>query len=225
MPGRFHVGGKVVDHVDLLRKRHWPWRLDVWPFAIIYAAWIVAVVPSLDFGDAVIVLGGLVALHILAFLFTVWSVDFGCFVKYSKVFHVGVLTVLLYFRTKNAAVNDIHQADACKVTPAKFCGSKEVVPLHFRKVMISVRSLDANFQTHLASLSQQEEEVYFDFRKQCFIYSKVRETFCKLPYPSKEAFGYYLKSSGHGSEAKVIAATEKWGRNAWVCLPFTVHSN
>ncbi|KAG5560835.1 hypothetical protein RHGRI_004001 [Rhododendron griersonianum] len=215
MPGRFHVGGKVVDHVDLLRKRHWPWRLDVWPFAIIYAAWIVAVVPSLDFGDAVIVLGGLVALHILAFLFTVWSVDFGCFVKYSKVFHVGVLTVLLYFRTKNAAVNDIHQADACKVTPAKFCGSKEVVPLHFRKVMISVRSLDANFQTHLASLSQQEEEVYFDFRKQCFIYSKVRETFCKLPYPSKEAFGYYLKSSGHGSEAKVIAATEKWGRNAF----------
>ncbi|KAI8566927.1 hypothetical protein RHMOL_Rhmol02G0080500 [Rhododendron molle] len=181
MPGRFHVGGKVVDHVDLLRKRHWPWRLDVWPFAIIYAAWIVAVVPSLDFGDAVIVLGGLVALHILAFLFTVWSVDFGCFVKYSK-------------------VNDIHQADACKVTPAKFCGSKEVVPLHFRK---------------LASLSQQEEEVYFDFRKQCFIYSKERETFCKLPYPSKEAFGYYLKSSGHGSEAKVIAATEKWGRNVF----------
>ncbi|KAG5552811.1 hypothetical protein RHGRI_010798 [Rhododendron griersonianum] len=31
-------------------------------------------------------------------------------------------------------VNDIHQADACKATPAKFCGSKEVVPLHFRKV-------------------------------------------------------------------------------------------
>ncbi|XP_058204028.1 probable manganese-transporting ATPase PDR2 [Rhododendron vialii] len=181
MPGRFHVGGKVVDHVDLLRKRHWPWRLDVWPFAIIYAAWIVTVVPSLDFGDAAIVLGGLVALHILAFLFTVWSVDFGCFVKYSK-------------------VNDIHQADACKVTPAKFCGSKEVVPLHFRK---------------LASSSRQEEEVYFDFRKQCFIYSKERETFCKLPYPSKEAFGYYLKSSGHGSEAKVIAATEKWGRNAF----------
>lgn len=78
------------------------------------------------------------------------------------------------------------------------------------------------FPAQLASSSQQEEEVYFDFRKQCFIYSKERETFCKLPYPSKEAFGYYLKSSGHGSEAKVIAATEKWGRNAWVCLPFTL---
>ncbi|KAI8568193.1 hypothetical protein RHMOL_Rhmol02G0178500 [Rhododendron molle] len=33
-------------------------------------------------------------------------------------------------------VNDIHQADACKVTPAKCSGSKEVVPLHFRKVAI-----------------------------------------------------------------------------------------
>lgn len=130
MPGRFHVGGKVVDHVDLLRKRHWLWRLDVWPFAILYAAWIVAVVPSLDFGDATIVLGGIVALHILVFLFTVWSVDFGCFVKYSKVCGIfkfapknytcllfsgallwnsgfpccGPLIVLLSFRTKNAVV-------------------------------------------------------------------------------------------------------------------------
>jgi cation-transporting ATPase 13A1 len=32
-------------------------------------------------------------------------------------------------------VNDIHQADACKVTPAKFSGSKEVVPLHFRRLV------------------------------------------------------------------------------------------
>ncbi|KAL9237184.1 hypothetical protein vseg_011766 [Gypsophila vaccaria] len=28
---KFHVGGKVVDEVDLLRKRRMPWRLDVWP--------------------------------------------------------------------------------------------------------------------------------------------------------------------------------------------------
>lgn len=32
-------------------------------------------------------------------------------------------------------VNDIHQADACKITPTKFSGSKEVVPLHFRKLV------------------------------------------------------------------------------------------
>lgn len=57
------------------------------------------------------------------------------------------------------------------------------------------------------------EEIYFDFRKQCFIYSDEKKTFCKLPYPSKETFGYYLKSTGHGTEAKVQVAAEKWGRN------------
>ncbi|XP_059631979.1 probable manganese-transporting ATPase PDR2 [Cornus florida] len=178
---RFHVGGKVVDIVDLLRKRHLSWRLDVWPFAIIYAAWIIAIVPSLDIVDASIVLGGLVAVHVLVFLFTVWSVDFKCFVQYSKVI-------------------DVHHADACKITPAKFCGSKEVVPLHTQKLA------DSSSSVYL-------EEIYFDFRKQRFNFSKEKETFCKLPYPTKETFGYYLKSTGHGSEAKVVTATEKWGRN------------
>lgn len=57
------------------------------------------------------------------------------------------------------------------------------------------------------------EEIFFDFRKQCFIFSKEKENFSKLPYPTKETFGYYLKCTGHGSEAKVAAAMEKWGRN------------
>ncbi|KAL0376943.1 UNVERIFIED_CONTAM: putative manganese-transporting ATPase PDR2 [Sesamum calycinum] len=97
---RFHVGGKVVDTLDLLRKRHWGWRLDMWPFTILYGVWLAAVVPSLDFGDASIVLGGILAFHVLVFLFTVWSVDFKCFVQYSKVQFLGsppciLLTVLL----------------------------------------------------------------------------------------------------------------------------------
>ncbi|PIN20836.1 P-type ATPase [Handroanthus impetiginosus] len=180
---RFHVGGKVVDTVDLLRKRHWAWRLDLWPFAILYGVWLAAIVPSLDFGDALIVLGSIAALHVLVFLFTVWSVDFKCLVQYSK-------------------VNDIHRADGCKITPAKFCGSKEVVPLHFRKLAASSTSLDT-------------EEIYFDFRKQRFIYSNEKNTFCKLPYPSKETMGYYLKNTGYGTEAKILTATEKWGRNVF----------
>ncbi|KAL5765123.1 hypothetical protein ACOSQ2_017717 [Xanthoceras sorbifolium] len=180
----FHVGGKVVDKVDLLRKKHFTWRLDVLPFAFLYALWLITIVPSIDFIDATIVLGGLVALHILVFLFTAWSVDFKCFAHYSK-------------------VNDIHLADACKITPAKFCGSKEVVPLEFRK------------QVAGSSLVGDVEEIFFEFRKQCFIYSKEQGTFCKLPYPTKETFGYYLKCTGHGSEAKIVGATEKWGRNVF----------
>ncbi|TKY73750.1 manganese-transporting ATPase PDR2 [Spatholobus suberectus] len=180
----FHVGGKVVDRVDLLRKKQWPWRLDVWPFAIIYGAWVSAILPSLDFVDAAIVFGALLALHILVWLFTGWSVDFKCFAHYSK-------------------VRNIEQADSCKITPAKFSGSKEVVPLHSRKSSAG------------SSSAVDLEEKYFDFRKQCFVYSKEKGTFCKLSYPTKETFGYYLKCSGHGSEAKVLVATEKWGRNVF----------
>ncbi|PPR98542.1 hypothetical protein GOBAR_AA22124 [Gossypium barbadense] len=175
---RFHVGGKVVDKVDLLRKKHAAWRLDVWPFAMLYLLWLTMVVPSIDFVDAAIVLGGLAVTHILVLLFTTWSVDFKCFVQYSK-------------------VNNIRLADVCKVTPAKFCGSKEIAS---------------------SSSAKDVEEIYFDFRKQCFIYSKEEDTFCKLPYPTKETFGYYLKCSGHGSDAKVLAATEKWGRNVLFTL-------
>lgn len=87
----FLVGGKVVDKVDLLRRKHWSWRFDVWPFAIIYAIWLIVVVPSIDIVDATIVFGGLLALHILVWLFTVWSVDFRCFVQYSKVCIFGII--------------------------------------------------------------------------------------------------------------------------------------
>ncbi|KAJ8529363.1 hypothetical protein K7X08_036198 [Anisodus acutangulus] len=174
---------QVVESVDLLKKRHWSWRLDVWPFVILYGVWLITVVPSLDIADAFIVLGALVAFHALVFLFTVWSVDFKRFLHYSK-------------------VDDIHRADYCKITPAKFSGSKEVVPLHFRKLAGS-------------SSSEGLEEIYFEFRKQQYIYSKENGTFSKLRYPSKETFGYYIKNTGHGTEAKVVAATEKWGRNVF----------
>lgn len=32
-------------------------------------------------------------------------------------------------------VNDIYFADTCKIVPAKFSGSKEIVSLHFRKLV------------------------------------------------------------------------------------------
>lgn len=181
---KFDVNGKVVQQVDLLKKRHWPWRLDVWPFVVLYVVWMVTIVPTIDFTDAAIVFGGLLTVHILTFLFTAWSVDFRYFVQYSK-------------------VNDFNQADACKITPAKFSGSKEIVELHFR------RPLKSN------STAEDIEEIYFDFRKQRFIYSKEKKTFSKLPYPTKESLGYYLKNTGHGSEAKVAVATDKWGRNVF----------
>ncbi|ESQ47010.1 hypothetical protein EUTSA_v10027626mg [Eutrema salsugineum] len=167
----FGVGGKVVDKVDLCRKKQWACRLDIWPFAILYAIWLTKIT---DLTDATMAFGGLVvASHILVLLFTAWSVDFKCFVQFSK-------------------VTSINQADACKVTPAKFSGPKQVVPLHSRS-----------------------QEIFFDFRKQRFVYSKELDAFSKLPYPTKETFGHYLTCTGHDTEAKVGAASEKWGRNVF----------
>lgn len=82
---RYHVEGKVVHGVDLLKLRHWTWRLDIWPFATLYFIWLLVVVPNIDFSDAFIVLGGFAALHILVLLFTAWSVDFRCLVQFRKV--------------------------------------------------------------------------------------------------------------------------------------------
>lgn len=82
---KYEVGGKVMQRVELLRKKQWGWRLDVWPFAIIYGVWMTTILPSLDFVDACIVLAAFLSLHILVFLFTAWSVDFNCFVHFSKV--------------------------------------------------------------------------------------------------------------------------------------------
>lgn len=174
----------MVERVDLLRKKHWTWRFDVWPFVLLHAIFLATVVPTVDLTDASIVFAALVVLHVLVLLFTAWSIDFKCFVQFSK-------------------ISDIRSADSCKITPAKFSGSKEVVPLHIRERGAG------------SSSSGDLEEIYFDFRKQRFIYSKEKETFSKLPYPTKETFGNYLKSTGHGSDAKVVAATEKWGRNVF----------
>jgi cation-transporting ATPase 13A1 len=59
-------------------------------------------------------------------------------------------------------------------------------------------------------LPADSEEIGFDFRKQRFTYSKELNKFCKLDYPTKETFGTYAESAGHGSETKALAATKKW---------------
>lgn len=80
-------------------------------------------------------------------------------------------------------------------------------------ILISLLNIPKLAASSTSSTSPDTEEIYFDFRKQRFIYSNEKNTFCKLPYPSKETIGYYLKNTGYGTEAKILAATEKWGRN------------
>lgn len=49
-------------------------------------------------------------------------------------------------------VNDIYSADTCKIVPAKFSGSKEIVSLHFRK-LVSDLTFKYAFQEKIAVLS------------------------------------------------------------------------
>ncbi|KAH7434487.1 hypothetical protein KP509_06G019400 [Ceratopteris richardii] len=63
------------------------------------------------------------------------------------------------------------------------------------------------------SIAPLADEISFEFRKQRFIFSNELQRFQKLPYPSKDSFGNYCKSSGYGSESKANAAFNKWGRN------------
>ncbi|XP_024522453.1 probable manganese-transporting ATPase PDR2 isoform X2 [Selaginella moellendorffii] len=177
------VDAKTIKRVELYRWRGVAWQLDVWPFVLLYVAWALLLLPQLDFMDAVIVLLGLALLHILVVLFTAWSVDFRCFMHASK-------------------VNRVREADVVKVVPAKFSGSKEVVPLVHTTLEVGSKN----------SISSQPEHS-FEFRKQKFIFSD--DTFRKLLYPSKETFGVYSRSSGYGTDAKEKAALGKWGRNVF----------
>ncbi|AQK85838.1 putative manganese-transporting ATPase PDR2 [Zea mays] len=224
---RFEVNGKSVQGVDLLRRRHWPSRLDFWPFLALYALWLLLAVPALDFTDALIILAALSAAHILTFLFTAWFVDFRAFVGYSKASRLSILN-------PSMQVKDIHAANTCKVTPAKFSGSKEIVPLHKQK-NVSSKSLFPTraccafisllgvtecvvrgfVQVASTSAAGETEEIYFDFRKQRFIYSAEKDNFLKLRYPTKELIGHYGKGTGYGTEAKISTAVDKWGRNVF----------
>ncbi|KAF2533975.1 hypothetical protein F2Q70_00029319, partial [Brassica cretica] len=137
----FHVGGKVVDKVDLCGKKHWAWPLDVWPFAILYATWLATIVPNVDFIDAMIGFGDLLASHILVLLFTMWFMMAMCLCIDSQ-------------------VNSIIQADACKVTPAKFSGSKKVVPLHFRSQRFP--QWKQSFKNNLPVVTYEDYHSYID---------------------------------------------------------------
>ncbi|BBM99987.1 manganese-transporting P-type ATPase [Marchantia polymorpha subsp. ruderalis] len=198
------VNSKVVKSVELYRWRATAWRLDMWPFAGMYGAWLVMSAPQLDPTDSGIILGCIVLSHILTWLFTAWSVDFRCFMHAEK-------------------VRDVHLADVCKVVPAKFSGSKEVVPLHQRKISPGEKLNGFRDGSQLLtskqsgspapSATQAGEEIGFEFRKQQFIYSEEENKFFKLDYPNKEPFGTYSKLTGYGSETRAQVAMEKWGRN------------
>ncbi|GLC43701.1 hypothetical protein PLESTB_000409700 [Pleodorina starrii] len=97
-----------------------------------------------------------------------------------------------------ANVSDLDDAEVVLVVPVRFNGSTELVPLDRRYVK------DGLIET---------EELSFDFRRQRFVYNPTAHAFEKLRFPDKETFETYSKASGHGTEAKQLAAFDRYGLN------------
>eukprot|EP00897_Mesotaenium_endlicherianum_P008584 jgi/Mesen1/7754/ME000407S06956 len=195
-----NVVAKTVEHVELYKWLPYSYRLDAWPFTIAYLMWLILAVPKLEMADAMIILAVIGIGHILTILSTAWSVDFLCFAHAQK-------------------VKSVHDAEVCKVVPAKFSGSKEVVPILRRTMLPDEKVLLGQGKKGAGGgkgdSRVEEEEVRFEFRKQQFVFSEGEGAFHKLRFPSKETIATYGKCSGYGSEAKANAASQKWGRNAF----------
>ena len=119
-----------------------------------------------------------------------------------------------------------------QVTAADYTGLKEVVLLQRR------------------NLDDKVTETSFEFRKQRFCWDEEQRHFAKLKFPTRvhtgcccaqhaplcsiedccadprpvpvlqETFGEYSKKGGHGTDARVAAALERWGPNVFeVPLP------
>ncbi|KAK9845150.1 hypothetical protein WJX84_012056 [Apatococcus fuscideae] len=97
--------------------------------------------------------------------------------------------------------SDLHDASHCQVNPAAFSGAKEIV-------LLQRRQLD------------EEAELSFLYRKQRYCWNSEAKQFERLKYPVEETFGTYRKSTGLGTESRVLSALERWGPNAFeVPLP------
>ncbi|EFJ41014.1 hypothetical protein VOLCADRAFT_107850 [Volvox carteri f. nagariensis] len=95
-------------------------------------------------------------------------------------------------------VSDIDDAEVVLVVPVRFNGSTELVPLDRKYVKEGLMEV---------------EELSFDFRRQRFVYNPAAHAFEKLRFPDKETFETYGKASGHGTEAKQLAAFDRYGLN------------
>eukprot|EP00898_Chlorokybus_atmophyticus_P008150 jgi/Chlat1/8336/Chrsp8S08098 len=188
------VSAKGLRRVELYKLLPSWRRLDVWPFYLLYAG--VAVVGwELPVADALIVAAAAVSLHALTFLFTFWSTTFRCFAHFQK-------------------EDDPLAARFCKVIPAAFAGSKQVVQLEQRVKAAGSSGLLPHQKPKDKEVAGTAVEVSFEFRKQQFILEG--DTFRKLQFPTKEPISSYFACSGYGTDAKVQAARERWGLNKFI---------
>ncbi|GJV78580.1 hypothetical protein Tco_1514450 [Tanacetum coccineum] len=133
------------------------------------------------------------------------------FLKSSRITNRGLFTLFVLFLAKSLAV--ISQLKTVSDTRRVRADSRVLMVYRngeVEHVAGQFSCLGDNCCLIVSESTLTDESVP---QLKCFIYSREKGTFYKLPYPSKETFGCYLNNTGYNTDAQVQIAADKWGRN------------
>ncbi|GIL88698.1 hypothetical protein Vretimale_17282 [Volvox reticuliferus] len=184
-PGRPAVLAKGLEKVILRKRITGVRRLDFAPFLVLYVLILFKI--------------GYHASRFEWELFTYHCYGLGIAALLHMLTHLFThwsIRFRAFASTSN--VSDIDDAEVVLVVPVRFNGCTELVPLDRRSVKEGLMEV---------------EELSFEFRRQRFVYNPTLHAFAKLRFPDKETFETYGKASGHGTEAKQLAAFDRYGTN------------
>mmetsp|Transcript_35059 Transcript_35059/g.99382 ORF Transcript_35059/g.99382 Transcript_35059/m.99382 type:complete len:1266 (-) Transcript_35059:109-3906(-) len=180
------VKGKVLREASPYAPRPLPLRLDVAPFAALYALLVTATVTSWMGGLGLYFKVALACLlltavgHVLLLLFEQWLVSVRCYVAFTR-------------------LPSLENATVVKAVPHENYGHTELCPV---------------FVTAQAG-EDGASGVTFEYRKIRFVHCPKEGTWRRLKYTTKEPLATWAKCSGYGNASKVADALELWGPNAF----------
>jgi cation-transporting ATPase 13A1 len=188
----FTVDDKTVKNIVFYKPLPVPLRLDVAPFFFMYStALYYFFVSAKEWHNTAgaVALPILLFCHGLSYLGTFWSVDFHCWLAFTR-------------------VSTLEQATVVKVTPAKNCGKQQICELQQQKAAKQV-DVPEMFQTSSTWFSYQQAK----FCLNPPVEGQKGGVFRVLGYPASLQLSSYLDCKGHMQAANQKLAAAKWGKN------------
>lgn len=131
----------------------------------------------------------MLALHLVVFLASRWSLSFRCRLGCSQVSKVSQATNIMAVAAKNT-------------------GSNKFIPV------THTNSTDNSTSISVANSTFSEPTSHFDFQKISYSYDKEQDTFSLVPYPVSGLLSDYLyKCSGYVEDNIISKAVNIWGKN------------
>ena len=186
------VGDELIKQATLYTPLFWLFRLDVYPFLILYSIFFVLACSQNESYTYIglIVLPVLFAIHLFIFLLAQGSVRVRCNIGYKL-------------------VTDVSKAEIVHVTAATNAGMDRLVKLDTNKYITeakSVRILDKTFQITKERL---------DFQKVAYNFDSDRNSFTRLDYPTNASLNTFLEWKGHAAPLDVGLSLLRWGTNEY----------